>query len=106
MSISGNFHSTPIINLNSADNVNIDGRVNQMGSTVSLPNSNLTTLSNVGISTIRFINDDTNKTVRYYYLKGSSKNGTGDIAFFSTTSVTGNCNSIIENNNSVLHLKA
>ena len=54
LTISGNIAS-PLIDLNGADNVTIDGRVNGSGSTLDLSIINYST-SNVA-STIRFINE-------------------------------------------------
>ena len=57
LTISGNLSSTPLIDLNGADNVTIDGRVNATGSTVDLTITN--TNPSVATSTIRFINSAT-----------------------------------------------
>ncbi|MFM9027888.1 MAG: hypothetical protein ACKOQ6_07810, partial [Bacteroidota bacterium] len=99
LSISGNL-AAPLINLNGADNVIIDGRKDTTGSTKSLTISNTSALSTTGTSTIQFINDATNNTVRYCTLKGSSTDAAAGIIFFSTTTgTTGNDNNTISNNN-------
>ncbi|MFM9052272.1 MAG: beta strand repeat-containing protein [Bacteroidota bacterium] len=99
LSISGNL-TTALINLNGADNVIIDGRKDTTGSTKSLSISNTSALSTTGTSTIQFINDATNNTVRYCTLKGSSTDAAAGIIFFSTTTgTTGNDNNTISNNN-------
>ena len=66
LSISGTL-AAPLINLVGADNVTIDGRVNATGSTKSLTitNNSTSNLTNVGTSTIRFINDASSNTVKY-----------------------------------------
>jgi hypothetical protein len=96
LTISGNgSFAEPLIDLNGADNVVIDGRVNGTGSTKSL------TISNPGIfgSTLRFINDASGNTVKYCTLKGSSTISIGGILYFGTTTgTTGNDNNLIDNN--------
>lgn len=103
VTITGNL-AAPLINLNGADNVTLDGRVNATGSTRSLTIVNTNTGTTDGTSTIRFINGATNNAVQYCYIKGSSlvadasnypASGT---VFFSTTTSTGNSNNVIDNN--------
>lgn len=98
--ISGSL-ATPLISLNGADNVMIDGRLNATGSTIDLTITNTSTSSTAGTSTIRFINDAKTNTVKYCTLKGSSTATTGGIIFFSTavSGTTGNDDNIISNNN-------
>jgi hypothetical protein len=100
LSISGNLAS-PLIDLNGADNVTIDGRVNATGSTKDLIITNTSTSSTAGTSTIRFINDATSNTAKYCTIKGSSTaTVSGGIVFFSTsTGSTGNDGNLIDNNN-------
>ncbi|MCX6267203.1 MAG: hypothetical protein NTW16_07580 [Bacteroidetes bacterium] len=95
--ISGNL-ATVLINLNGADNVTIDGRVNATGSSTDLTITNTNTGAGA-TSTIRFINDASFNAVRYCYLKGSQTNAASGIIFFSTATVSGNDNNTIENNN-------
>ncbi|WP_081491459.1 T9SS type A sorting domain-containing protein [Flavobacterium sp. CF136] len=96
--ISGNLNG-PIIDLNGADNVVIDGRVNQTG-TKNLTISNASVSSTAGTSTIRFINDASSNTIKYAYIKGSTLDVTGGIINFSTTTATtGNDSNTIDNNN-------
>ena len=102
MTISGNL-ATPLIDLNGADNVTIDGRLNASGSSIDLTITN-TNATNV-TSTIRFTNDATTNTIKYCTLKGASTQ-TMPIAYISGiinigTSGTGNGNDdiIISNNN-------
>jgi hypothetical protein len=97
LSISGAM-ATPLINLNGADNVTIDGRVNATGSTNSLTITNTSTVSTAGTSTIRFIGDASSNTVQYCTLKGSSTDAAAGIVFFSTATTTGNDNNTITHN--------
>ena len=91
--------AAPLINLNGADNVTIDGRANATGSTKSLTISNTSAVATAGTSTIRFINDASSNTVKYCTLKGSSTDAAAGIVFFSTTTgSTGNDNNTIDNN--------
>jgi hypothetical protein len=88
LSISGAVAGS-LINLNGADNVTIDGRVNATGSTKSLTITNTSTSTSA--STIQLINDATSNTVRYCTLKGSTLATAGGVIFFSTTTgTTGN----------------
>lgn len=91
--LTGSFNGT-LFNLNGADNVTIDGRVNQTGSTnLTITNTN----PNLSVSTIQFINSAENNSVRYCNIKGISANTTGGVIFFSTsTSGNGNDGNIIE----------
>ena len=99
LSITGSL-ATPLIDLNGADNVTIDGRVNATGSTISLVISNASVSATAGTSTIRFINDATTNTVKYCTLKGSETVATSGVILFSTTTgTTGNINNTIDNNN-------
>jgi len=94
-SISANV-AAPLIDLNGADNVTIDGRIDMTGSSKDLTISNTSTTAN---STIRFIEDATNNTVKYCTIKGSSSIGSGGIILFSTTTgTTGNDGNTIDHN--------
>ncbi len=93
LTISGNIVG-PLIDLNGADNVTIDGRVNASGSSKDLVISN----TNVGGSVIRFINDATYNYVKYSKLQGVTSSATNGIVLFSTTTgTTGNDNNTIDN---------
>ncbi|MEI6141169.1 MAG: T9SS type A sorting domain-containing protein [Mariniphaga sp.] len=99
LSINGSF-AAPLIDLNGADNVTIDGRVNQAGAK-DLVISNTSTANTTGTSTIRFLNDATNNTVKYCKVKGSTTDPAGGILFFSDTDhygTTGNDDNTIDNN--------
>ncbi len=98
LSITGNMGG-PLIDLNGADNVIIDGRVNATGTTKDLSIINTYPGSTTGTSAIRFINGASNNTVKYCTIKSSESKATSGIIFFSTTtSSSGNSNNIIENN--------
>lgn len=101
LTISGNL-STPLIDLNGADNVTIDGRLNGSGSTIDLTITN-TNATNV-TSTIRFINDATSNIVKYCTLKGAPIQANtvvpvSGIINISTAGISGNNNIVISNNN-------
>ncbi len=97
LSISGNIAGNPVINLDGADNVTIDGRVNQTGSTKSLSIINSSTSANAGTSSIHFSNSAEFNTLKYLNIYGSSISVTdGIIVFASSASGNGNDNNIIE----------
>ena len=97
LSISGSVGG-PLIDLNGADNVTIDGSLNQSGSAVDLTISNTNT-GGVPTCAIRFHNDATYNTVKYCLIKGSSNGGNSGIVYFSTTTVSlGNSYNTIDNN--------
>ena len=92
LSITGNL-TTPsrLIDLNGADNVTIDGRVNQAGEaslTISNPEH-----TNSNSMTIRLINNAENNIIRYCHIRGSAPSATAAVVFFSNTSSPGNGNS-------------
>ncbi|MFZ4520777.1 MAG: T9SS type A sorting domain-containing protein [Bacteroidales bacterium] len=100
LTISGNV-SGPLLNLNGADHVTIDGRVNATGSAkdLTITNTNTGTIA----STIRFINSAESNTVKYCTIKGSetsssSSNRSGIIFFSTSTSGNGNDGNTIDNN--------
>ncbi len=94
--IGGNFNAV-LIDLSGADNVTIDGRVNQTGAVdLTLVNSNTGTAS----STIRFLNSAENNNIKYCNIRGSSLGGSsGVIVFSSSSSGSGNDNDVVENCN-------
>ena len=97
LSISGSLNGTPLIDLDGADNVTIDGRVNQAGNKdLTLVNTNVSAGGTV--STIRFVNDASSNTVKYCNVKGITGTASGIIFFHTTTGSTGNDNNIIEYN--------
>ena len=96
LSISGNMAS-PLIDLNGADNVTIDGRVNATGSTKDFVITNSSTSSNSGTSTIRMYNGANNNTIKYCTIKGSSTDGSAGVIFLSATAE--NTGNTIDDNN-------
>ena len=91
--------AVPLIDLNGADNVIIDGRVNATGTTKDLVITNTSTSNTNGTSTIRFINDAGFNTIKYCFIKGSERSDNSGIVFFSTSGgSTGNDNNTIDNN--------
>jgi uncharacterized repeat protein (TIGR01451 family) len=101
--VSGNL-ATPLVDLNGADNVTIDG-YNSGGNSLTLANSNTGTTA--GTSTIRFINGAQNNTVKNCNIQGSSTvavGTAGGAVLFSTspavgTTIVGNNNNTVSNNN-------
>lgn len=90
-SISGNV-AAPLLILNGADNLTIDGRFGGAGRYLRFSNTN-----NNG-STFQFINDATNNTFTYCTIEGTRVSGTsGVIDFSTTTGSTGNDNNTISN---------
>ena len=92
---------TPLVDLNGADNVTIDG-LNTGGNSLTIANT--TVSATTGTSTIRFIGGATGNTITNANLQGSGTSSVatnGAIVFFSTDAVTasGNDNNTISNNN-------
>lgn len=97
LTISGALAS-PLIDLNGADNIVFDGRVNQAGATdLIITNTNTGTLS----STIRLYNDACNNTLQYCTIKGATTNPSAGVIYLSTANAsgTGNTGNIISNCN-------
>ena len=97
VSINGNLAS-PLIDLNGADNVTIDGRLNASGNTNDLIINNASISAIAGTSTIRFINDATSDFIKYCYIKGSTTDASAGILFFSSASSAGNNGNTIDLN--------
>ncbi|MCX6251533.1 MAG: right-handed parallel beta-helix repeat-containing protein, partial [Bacteroidetes bacterium] len=99
LSISGAIDG-PLVDLNGADYVTIDGRVGGTGSAKDLVIMNTSTSSATGNSTIRFISDASNNIVRYCTLKGSTLQGnSGVVCFQNNVGTNGNDLNTIEYNN-------
>ena len=99
--ITGNLLA-PLIDLNGADNVTINGSLNggNTGTDLFIRNQNTTSSSVEQGSTIRFINDATNNTVKYCNIWGSETNNyLGILLFSTTTGTTGNDGNTIDHNN-------
>jgi Divergent InlB B-repeat domain len=89
-SVSGNL-TAPLVDLNGADNVTIDG-LNTGGNALALSNSN----TGAAAQTIRFINDATQNVIQNCTINGSSAATTsGTILFGTTTGSTGNDNNLV-----------
>lgn len=91
VSVTGNI-ADPVIDLNGADNITIDG-LNSAGSSLTITNTNTGNAS--GISTIRFINDATANTIFNTTVSGAGTNVASGTIFFSTGSVLGNDNNTV-----------
>ncbi len=85
---------SPLIDLNGADNVTING-LNTGGNSLTIVNT--TASATTGTSTIRLLNDATNNTITNCNLQGAST--LGGVVFFSTGTTTGNDGNTISNNN-------
>jgi len=95
VSVSGTINGA-LIDLNGADNVSIDGRINATGSSVSLSIINLSNSSGANTSTIRFVNDACNNSIRYCQVNGSQRSSFSGVVFFSsTTEFSGNDNNTV-----------
>jgi subtilisin-like proprotein convertase family protein len=89
---------SPLINLNGADNVTING-LNTGGNSLTISNTTIGTT--LGSGTIRFIADASNNTVTNCTILGSSASTLATVAgtiIFSTGTTTGNDNNTISNN--------
>lgn len=93
--ISGSFIGT-IIDLNGADNVTINGRLNKTGAAKSLTISHTISADNSN-RTIRLLNDAKNNTIQYATITGKCPSTGAGVIFFSTTNgADGNDDNIIE----------
>jgi hypothetical protein len=89
--------NAPLVRLQGADNVSIDGRVNATGTTPSLTFANLNTES--GASTIQFTQSAQQDTLQYCLLKGAGQGSTTGVVHFATSTIgTGNSNNVVMNN--------
>jgi len=94
-SIISGTNSTAVFDINTGDYFILDGSNTNNGSSKDLTVANSSTFG----STIRFINDARNNTVRNCILKGSSTSGTNGVVFFSTTTgPSGNDSNLVQNN--------
>jgi Secretion system C-terminal sorting domain len=94
VAITGNF--TPLINLNGAKNVTIDGRIGQAGTTKDLTISAITGTANTAL---QFINEATTNAVRYCTISSINSAGTSSgVIVFSTVAAgtVGNSSNTIE----------
>jgi hypothetical protein len=90
--ITGNL-ALPLIDINGADNVTING-LNTGGNSLTLSNTSIS--GTAGTSTIRFINDATSNFLQNATVSGSAIGAsTGTIIFAGTTGTTGNDNNTV-----------
>lgn len=95
-SISGSI-SGALIYLNGADNITIDGRLNQSGNSVDLLLSNAQTAASAMV--VSFANSAENNILNYCLIKGSGVSaGAGIISFQGSTSGNGNDHNLIDHN--------
>ena len=100
--VSGAVSGSSLIAFNGADNVLIDGRVGQNGTTIALTFTNTAATSSSNV--FRFYGDATSNTIKYCNIKGdnSSTSTTSSLAglinFCSESSATANSNNKILNN--------
>ena len=94
LTISGDV-AGPLIVLNGADNVTIDGRVDLTGSSVDMTLQNKSISTTPETSTISFLNDAEDNTLCYCYVLGSSKASIGGIIYFGSGSISGNSNNTV-----------
>ena len=89
--------NAPQIDLNGADHVTIDGRLNATGSTIDLTITNTNT--GASASTIRFYGSAENNTIKYCTIKGSETSASKGIIFFDGASAgNGNDGNTIDHN--------
>ncbi len=100
LSISGGSNTiADLITLDGADNVTIDGRVNQTGSKDLVITNSYNNIYQY-LSTIKFIGDAQNNTVKYCTVKGLNnyyQSTASGVIFFSTGSSSGNTGNTIDN---------
>ncbi|HSS22812.1 MAG TPA: DUF4214 domain-containing protein [Pyrinomonadaceae bacterium] len=95
--VTGNL-ATPLIDLNGANNLTIDG-TNTGGNSLTISNTN--TGATTGTSTIRFINGASNNNVKNCTISGSATVAVGTAGgniLFSTTTGAGNNNNTVSGN--------
>lgn len=89
----------PLLNLDGADNVSIDGRVSGIGTTKSLTIANYS--AGTSATTIRYVNSAENNIIKYCILKGSgtSISNASVVFYYTATAGNGNDNNTIDNCN-------
>jgi hypothetical protein len=93
--ISGNA-ANGMINFNGADRVTIDGRFGGSGQFLTFRNTNNGFATSN--STIQFLNDSSNNTVRNSIIEGASQSSSLGVIGFSTGTTTGNDNNLVTEN--------
>jgi hypothetical protein len=89
----------PLIELNGADYVTIDGRVNLSGSSADLTLINSSTSSAAYTSTVYIVSDAIGNVLTYCNVKGSSLCTTAGIVCFGNGSTNGNDNNMVSSCN-------
>ena len=97
LSITGDLAGS-LINLNGADNVTIDGSVNEADVTKDLIITNTSISSATYTSAICFSGDASANTVKYCTIKGSQTSANGGIIFFTAGTTLGNNGNTIDHN--------
>ena len=85
--------AAPLIDLDGADNINIDGQ-NSDGTSLTITNVNG---GASGVATVRLFNDAMNNTIQRTTLQGSGGGAASGTIMFGTGMVTGNDNNTISN---------
>lgn len=90
--------SGPLISLNGARHIIIDGRINSTGTTKMLTLSNTIASATSNTSAIQFINDASDNKVHFMTLRGSVQTTVGGVVYFGTTTgVTGSDRDTLDN---------
>lgn len=96
--ISGNING-PLIDLNGADSVTIDGRINSTDTTRSLTLQNVYATQGGNASTVRFTNGACNNTLQYLNIEGSSQfSETGTISIAEGSTLAASISNTIDRN--------
>lgn len=91
--------AAPLVDVNGADNITFDGRIDGAGTANQLTFTNSSTASTSGTSTFRFINSAQSDSIRYCNVEGASTDATAGVIFINGDSGNGNDNLVIINNN-------
>lgn len=98
VTVTGNL-AAPLVDLNGADNVVFDGRINGYGDAYEFSFSNTNTGSTTGTSVFRMYNTAQSDTIRYCVINGGATgSATGNIILGGATATAGNNNNVITNN--------
>ncbi|SOD13318.1 T9SS type A sorting domain-containing protein [Pedobacter xixiisoli] len=101
VSLTANLTALPLIDLNNADYITIDGRPGGVGTTKSLTLENTSTSSSAQTSVVRMINDAQFNKLSYLNFKIAAAVNTVSASVLLSTSAagtTGNTNNTIDNN--------
>ncbi len=96
MTITANVAS-PIISMNGARFVTIDGRVGSTGTTRALTIINNSASATANTSAIQFVNDASDNILKFVNLQGANTSTIGGVLYFGTTTgATGSDNNLID----------